>query len=36
MKALVTGAASFICGYLIDEMVGVDNFIKHGQVAKEL
>jgi nucleoside-diphosphate-sugar epimerase len=38
---LVTGAAGFICGYLIEELlaaghevVGVDNFSKYGRVAK--
>lgn len=41
MKILVTGAAGFICGYLIEELlqaghevVGLDNFSKYGQVAK--
>jgi nucleoside-diphosphate-sugar epimerase len=41
MKVLVTGAAGFICGYLIEELlacghdvVGVDNFSKYGRVAK--
>jgi UDP-glucose 4-epimerase len=41
MKVLVTGAAGFICGYLIEELlarghqvVGVDNFSKYGHVAK--
>ena len=41
MKVLVTGAAGFICGYLVDELlsnghqvVGVDNFSKYGRVAK--
>src|SRR5436305_3760604 len=41
MKTLVTGAAGFICGYLIQELldaghqvVGVDNFSKYGQVEK--
>src|SRR5215207_9868895 len=41
MKVLVTGAAGFICGYLVQELldaghdvVGVDNFSKYGRVAK--
>src|SRR4029079_10715932 len=41
MKVLVTGAAGFICGYLVDdllraghEVVGVDNYSKYGPVAK--
>jgi len=41
MKILVTGAAGFICGYLIQELldaghevVGVDNFSKYGPVEK--
>ena len=41
MKVLVTGAAGFICGYLVDELlaaghevVGLDNFSKYGRVAK--
>ena len=41
MKILVTGAAGFICGYLIQELldaghevVGVDNFSKYGRVEK--
>jgi len=41
VKILVTGAAGFICGYLVDELlshghevVGVDNFSKYGRVAK--
>jgi UDP-glucose 4-epimerase len=41
MKILVTGAAGFICGYLIEELlqaghevVGLDNFSKYGRVAK--
>jgi nucleoside-diphosphate-sugar epimerase len=41
MKVLVTGAAGFICGYLIEdllgaghEVVGVDNFSKYGPVAR--
>jgi UDP-glucose 4-epimerase len=41
MKVLVTGAAGFICGYLIEELlaaghevVGLDNFSKYGRVAK--
>jgi UDP-glucose 4-epimerase len=41
VKVLVTGAAGFICGYLIDELlrhghevVGVDNYSKYGPVAK--
>src|SRR5262249_60853588 len=39
MKVLVTGAAGFICGYLVSELldaghevVGVDNFSKYGPV----
>src|SRR5439155_21961332 len=39
MKALVTGASGFICGYLVAELlhaghevVGVDNFSKYGPV----
>ncbi len=41
MRVLVTGAAGFICGYLVEELlaaghevVGVDNFSKYGRVAK--
>ena len=41
MKILVTGAAGFICGYLVPELldrghevVGVDNFSKYGPLAK--
>src|SRR5580704_17746616 len=41
MKTLVTGAAGFICGYLIQELldaghevVGVDNFGKYGRTDK--
>jgi UDP-glucose 4-epimerase len=41
VKILVTGAAGFICGYLVQELldaghdvVGVDNFSKYGRVAK--
>ena len=41
MKILVTGAAGFICGYLIPELleaghdvVGIDNFSKYGPTAK--
>ena len=41
MKILVTGAAGFIGGYLVEELlaaghevVGVDNFTKYGRVAK--
>src|SRR2546425_4059613 len=41
MKILVTGAAGFICGYLIDELleaghevVGLDNFGKYGSLEK--
>ncbi len=41
MKVLVTGAAGFINGYLVEELlaaghevVGVDNFSKYGRVAK--
>jgi UDP-glucose 4-epimerase len=41
MRILVTGAAGFICGYLIPELlqaghqvVGLDNFSKYGRVAK--
>ena len=41
MKVLVTGAAGFISGYLVQELldhghqvVGIDNFSKYGRVAK--
>jgi nucleoside-diphosphate-sugar epimerase len=41
MKVLVTGAAGFICGYLVPELleaghevIGVDNFSKYGPTAK--
>jgi UDP-glucose 4-epimerase len=41
MRVLVTGAAGFICGYLIEDLlanghsvVGVDNFSKYGPVAR--
>src|SRR5215207_6330528 len=41
MRALVTGAAGFICGYLVEELlaaghevVGLDNFSKYGPLAK--
>lgn len=41
MRALVTGAAGFICGYLIDDLlanghqvVGVDNFSKNGPLSE--
>lgn len=41
MRILVTGAAGFICGYLIPELleaghevVGIDNFSKYGPVVK--
>ena len=41
MKVLVTGAAGFICGYLIEELlagghevVGIDNFSKYGPVSR--
>jgi UDP-glucose 4-epimerase len=41
MKILVTGAAGFICGYLIQdllenghEVVGLDNFSKYGRSQK--
>src|SRR5437899_10668789 len=41
MKVLVTGAAGFICGYLVAELlraghevVGVDNFSKYGPVRR--
>ena len=41
MRVLVTGAAGFICGYLVPELleaghdvVGIDNFSKYGRVAK--
>jgi nucleoside-diphosphate-sugar epimerase len=41
LRILVTGAAGFICGYLVPELlerghevVGVDNFSKYGRLAK--
>ena len=41
MKILISGAAGFICGYLIQdllehgyEIVGLDNFSKYGRVQK--
>src|SRR5258705_9767287 len=41
MRALVTGAAGFICGYLVAELldhghevIGLDNYSKYGRVAK--
>jgi nucleoside-diphosphate-sugar epimerase len=41
VKVLVTGAAGFICGYLVEELLnhghqvtGLDNFSKYGRVAK--
>ena len=41
MRVLVTGAAGFICGYLVEELlahghdvVGLDNYSKYGYVAK--
>jgi len=41
MKILVTGAAGFICGYLIEELldcghdvIGLDNFSKYGRAQK--
>jgi UDP-glucose 4-epimerase len=41
VRILVTGAAGFICGYLVPELleaghdvIGVDNFSKYGRVAK--
>jgi len=41
MKILVTGAAGFICGYLIEELLqtgheitGLDNFSKYGRLTK--
>ena len=41
LKVLVTGAAGFICGYLVGELlehghevVGIDNFSKYGRVEK--
>jgi nucleoside-diphosphate-sugar epimerase len=41
VRVLVTGAAGFICGYLVDELLnaghevtGLDNFSKYGPIAK--
>lgn len=41
MKVLVTGASGFICGYVVQELlgagheiVGIDNFSKYGRVVK--
>jgi nucleoside-diphosphate-sugar epimerase len=41
MKVLVTGSAGFICGYLVEELlgcghevVGIDDFSKYGRTAK--
>jgi nucleoside-diphosphate-sugar epimerase len=41
MRILVTGAAGFICGYLVPELlerghevIGIDNFSKYGRIAK--
>src|ERR1700694_6229165 len=41
MKVLVTGAAGFICGYLVAELleagyevIGVDNYSKYGPVTR--
>ncbi len=41
MKALISGASGFICGYLVQELlnegyqvVGLDNYSKYGRVAK--
>jgi len=43
MKVLVTGAAGFICGYLIQELldnghevVGLDNFSKYGRTQSRM
>ena len=42
MKILVTGAAGFIAGYLIEELlsrdhhvIGIDNYSKYGEVKKK-
>lgn len=41
MRVLVTGAAGFICGYLVQdllqawhEVIGLDNYSKYGRVVK--
>ena len=41
MRVLVTGSAGFICGYLVEELlgcghevVGIDDFSKYGRTAK--
>ena len=41
MRVLVTGAAGFICGYLVSELldaghevIGIDDFSKYGRIAK--